>query len=75
VTACGYCGAPVRWAVVEASGKRMPLDPDPRSDGNVVIVRHDRQQTPTVRVLRKGEAPPALAYRPHMATCPRRPKR
>lgn len=34
---CRSCGAEVWW-VVTANNKAMPLDPGPRSDGNMVFV-------------------------------------
>ena len=32
---CRACPATVRWVVVAKTGRRMPLDPEPREDGNV----------------------------------------
>jgi hypothetical protein len=34
---CRSCGEPVRWVEIRKSGKKMPLDMDPVSNGNVVI--------------------------------------
>jgi hypothetical protein len=69
VDACRSCGAPIRW-VVTTSGKRMPLDPAPHVNGNVVPLR-DR--------LEKGRDPIAMvlphpptdqpAWLSHFATC------
>jgi len=33
---CRSCNASVRWAVMRESGKPIPLDLAPRSEGNVV---------------------------------------
>lgn len=53
-TPCSWCGAPVEW-VVTAAGNRMPLDPEPRSDGNVectgVMVRTDKGGARQVRYV------------------------
>lgn len=73
---CRACPAPVWWVKTEASGKPMPLDPHPVADGNVIVVSAPGVRTPIVRVLKKGEDPPAeiLRYVSHFATCPARKK-
>lgn len=37
MSACGSCGAEIQWFTTEA-GKAMPLDPEPREDGNVILL-------------------------------------
>jgi hypothetical protein len=77
MAACRSCEAEVRWVVVVASGKRMPLDPQPVADGNVVLLSGNE----TVRVLSKAEAErraaqpggPGPLYKSHFATCPNGP--
>jgi len=75
---CRSCHAAV-WFGLTAKGKRMPLDPAPVDDGNVVIERVDAVigidadvALPRVRVLRKddvvGRETPR--YVSHFATCP-----
>lgn len=69
------CGAPIEWVVVEKSGKRMPIDPFPVDDGNIVKVgRETQDRTPLV-----AYAPPKRQgsliedeprYVSHFATCP-----
>lgn len=39
---CRACPATVRWVVVASSGKRMPLDPATREDGNVRLDEEGR---------------------------------
>lgn len=66
---CQYCRADVIWAMT-VNGKRMPIDPEPREDGNAGTYR-DHLGRVRVRVLKKGEQletyeRPAM---PHKATC------
>jgi hypothetical protein len=83
---CRSCEAPI-WFGLTAKGKRMPLDPAPVEDGNVVMDRLEQvmdqlagadesgpgQALPHIRVLSKGELPdPDVArYVSHFATCPK----
>lgn len=75
---CKSCHAAI-WFGLTAKGKRMPLDPAPVEDGNVVIDRDgevlaslaDLTLLPRVRVLRKGEAVDDVPrYVAHFVTCP-----
>ena len=36
MSACRSCGAPIKWARTP-KGRRIPLDPDPVPDGNIVL--------------------------------------
>lgn len=83
---CRSCNAPIRWAVSEASGKRIPLDPEPSEDGNIVETgRTHPTGVAMVRYLKKSQQPamanllalatggpelPAPRYVTHFATCP-----
>lgn len=70
MTRCRSCPATVRWVLTAATGARMPLDPDPVEDGNVVL---DWVNGSVVaRVLRKGETHDGPRYVSHFATCPAR---
>jgi hypothetical protein len=70
---CRSCGAAI-WFGLTAKGRRMPLDPSPVEDGNVVMDRLERQQVhdlPHVRVLGKGEdVGDTPRYVAHFSTCP-----
>jgi hypothetical protein len=74
---CQYCNTAIRWVVTQASVlaggelRRMPLDPDPAPDGNVVYTHPDSEEGP-VKVLRKDELAGAATryrYKAHFATC------
>lgn len=64
-----HCGRPIRW-VVTLGDKRMPLDPDPHPDGNVIRVTTEwgevRAQVLTGRDLPAQQT----AWVPHHRTCP-----
>lgn len=63
------CGRLMMW-VLTVGGQRMPLDPQPHDDGNVIITRLDDGSI-RGRVL-TGEELPAegrIVYRPHHRTC------
>lgn len=61
---CSSCGAIVVW-VVTGKGARMPLDPVPVPNGNVV-----RTGEQTVRYLKPGEAFAGNRYVSHFSSCP-----
>lgn len=72
---CRSCKTPVEWVVVEASGKRMPIDPDPHPLGTVARLGYTDEETgaDVVEVLKLGgggldESRPL--YLSHFATCP-----
>lgn len=73
---CRSCHRPIVFAKVgTCSGSWNPLDPDPRDDGNVVVIGHCPNGAPLVRVLSKEAAalPPGMfdeRYVSHFATCP-----
>lgn len=58
---CKSCRKPIRW-VVTANGKRMPIDPAPSTDGNLVL--DDRG------VAHFDWRPGRAKYVSHFATCP-----
>lgn len=69
---CAGCGAPIRW-VITLGDKRMPIDPEPHEDGNVVPRKLSDGRI-RAQVL-TGENLPAQepAYRSHFVTCPKAP--
>lgn len=71
-TKCGRCDAPIVWART-VNGKAMPVDVQPRADGNVELERTGN--TVTARVLTKDELSSASLfgaqrYVAHFVTCP-----
>lgn len=68
MTRCRSCGAPIRWERT-VNDKPIPLDPDPRPDGNLGI-RDDGKVysmgTPGEGAIDVG----VPRYVTHFATCP-----
>lgn len=74
---CSSCHQRVWWVRSAATGRAMPLDPDPTADGNVVIERGAAVVLPRQRdtgpTLFEQEPPPPddrPRYTSHFATCP-----
>lgn len=71
---CRSCGDPLLWVTTAATGKAMPLNPEPDPAGNVVLA-DDLLGGASAQVLGPGEAWGARErgedlYMPHHATCP-----
>ncbi len=68
MSTCLSCHAPIVWALT-ASGKRLPVDPDPVAEGNLAIGPED---PPRVRYLSKSDTVCTSEWRgvSHFATCP-----
>lgn len=70
---CTSCHQAIVWSITEATGRRMPLDPELVPYGNVLIVDRDPRGTPIVKVLGNNiPAPEGGAYVSHFSTCPHR---
>lgn len=54
MSACRSCGATVRW-VKTTAGKTMPMDPEPRDDGNIEL-------TGMTAETRQGTEVPVVRY-------------
>ncbi len=70
MSTCSKCDKPVTWVYTE-SGRRMPLDPRPTADGNIV---YWGEGTDRVRVLKKADEGDLFLsglqrYKSHFATC------
>ncbi len=66
---CRSCRRPIRWCKTPL-GKRMPIDPDPVSTGNLEI-EDPRFDMPLVTYIKKDTPPNGQdRYTSHFATCP-----
>ena len=66
-TTCRSCGAPIEWRQTAATGKLIPLDLEPRTDGNLVVTGGLASQA-------KMFDPPESRRVSHFATCPQAAK-
>lgn len=64
---CRSCKAPIRWVVMAASNKSMPLDYDPSPAGTVRI---DMGSGFGLVVRASAVTPDETLYTSHFATCP-----
>lgn len=82
LAACGSCGAAIVWARTPA-GKSIPLDPNPRADGNITMTGNTIDAgygpAPEVAVHRNPSVPAAPGlfgtaaadrFVSHFTTCP-----
>lgn len=68
--ACKSCGAPVFWATTK-DGKAMPVDVEPRLDGNVLLFRRSNGLLRAEVIGKDVPRSPDRKYRvSHLATCP-----
>lgn len=65
---CRSCGAPVIWTLT-ASGKRMPVDAEPRADGTYVLAENQDGSFAAQRYSHFVHQIRQL-YASHFATCP-----
>jgi hypothetical protein len=68
VSRCRSCGAPIRWTRTE-KGRRMPIDPEPVPEGNIVLRELD-EATPLALSVPPAAFPDEPRYLSHFATCP-----
>lgn len=66
---CSSCGASVIWAQWEGSGKRAPLDANPRMDGTIEISHYGWGGVPVIRSIADDDLS-RPRYVSHFATCP-----
>lgn len=71
---CSSCQAPIRWVVVASTGRRMPIDPDPAANGNIVF-RPGGSEVEYVGAPRPdgglvGDEYEGRRFVSHFATCP-----
>lgn len=75
MSTCKSCGAPVLW-IVTRLGRRMPVDAEPHSKGNILVLDPPNGRSPIGHVL-GGDAlwealhgAPERVHRSHFSTCP-----
>jgi hypothetical protein len=69
---CRFCFQPILWART-ASGKAIPLDPEPGWAGRYEVTEGAKGALFAAIVKGRPDAP--NRYRPHMQTCPMRNRR
>lgn len=74
VSRCRTCHQAIWWAQT-GSGRRIPIDPEPVPDGNVVVEHPGDHGEAMVTVLGRPEEQQLYAdvgprYQSHFATCP-----
>lgn len=57
------------WAETE-KGRRIPIDPEPVSDGNIVLHHRSNFQPPLALVRFSVPTKAETRYKSHFATCP-----
>lgn len=62
---CSSCHARIVWCLSAASGKPIPLDPEPKLGGNVEVVNDS-----IARVVPPADRAERPLYVSHFATCP-----
>lgn len=65
MSTCGSCGAAIEWVTTETNARPMPLDAEPRDDGNIVVI-DDLFGHKLARYVPAGEGDRVS----HFATCP-----
>lgn len=61
---CRSCGAPITWKTYDRTGKQIPLDREPRADGNLVVEGKTCRQADQLLDREKTR------FVTHFATCP-----
>jgi hypothetical protein len=73
VAKCRSCGASIIWTDT-VTGRRMPLDANPTTDGNIILgVRHGNVPlalVQTAQALARLKEYGSPLYTSHFATCP-----
>jgi hypothetical protein len=66
---CRSCRAPILWAVTEKN-RRIPLDPEPTADGNILLQPRGNFLLPLATVRFAVQLDNPLRFKSHFATCP-----
>lgn len=66
---CRSCKRPIIWAETE-KGRRMPIDPEPCSDGNITLQDRGRFHPPLAIVRFAIPTGSDAKFKSHFVTCP-----
>ena len=69
MSTCRSCDAPIIWAIT-SKGRRMPVDAEPRPDGNVELIDSGGMMPQTVVHAQPPLAAENPLHTPHHMTCP-----
>ena len=70
---CRSCRRPILWAETE-KGRRIPIDPQPVTDGNIVLHERHLHQAQLAIVRLSIPTGTDIRYKSHFATCPQASK-
>lgn len=76
MSVCRSCEREIVWAETSTTRSRIPLDPQPVPEGNVVLVPSSVEDAPATAFVLGGEAlararlDQRRLYRSHFASCP-----
>lgn len=74
MSTCRSCGAPIIWATVAKTGKRMPLDATPNPDSGNVLLHPDGTcrvvTNQSIRLAVDDVEAAGTWHTTHFATCP-----
>lgn len=71
---CDSCGARMVFVIMDATGRRVPVDPIPVDDGNVCARLVGNNLHGYVVSAEHPPSPAYTRYAAHFGTCPDRPK-
>lgn len=66
---CRSCRSPITWCVTE-NGKRIPIDPTPRADGNLVLLGAGRGGAPLAVQYSEVKHFGRKRHVSHFSSCP-----
>jgi len=66
---CRSCKKPIMWAVTE-KGHRIPIDPEPCTDGNILLRARGHFVPPLAIVRFAIPVEETARFKSHFATCP-----
>lgn len=67
---CRSCKAPIFWATTSQMGRKVPVDVEPRSDGNIIIEGDPSDDNGVAKYIEADNPYTGPRYVSHFATCP-----